>query len=253
MQPKRNATQKTKARIFGEASLAAALFAAALTASPQASASVSGDLDALGGNDAVVKRAAKLSSKNDVAIVQGRTVDRNMRFEFLGAYGPLAGGSSSLSTQLATAQAEFHVVPQFSLGVRYAKAFSQLTNEGQAAYDALRAQKASGGVGASAPDVDAPQSSVIGTATWYMFYGKINFFDVRVIQFDIYSLAGYGSMTTQNSSSPAITAGGGIAFWIAQHVTSRFEIRYLGYKDKVYTGERDQNAVVGTAGFGFLL
>jgi outer membrane beta-barrel protein len=84
-------------------------------------------------------------------------------------------------------------------------------------------------------------------------YGKINFFDVSVVQFDIYSLAGAGTMQLSSGSTPTYTAGGGIGFWLSQHVTSRLEVRYQNYQDTVYTGSRNLNLIVANLGLGVLL
>ena len=228
-----------------------ALVAAAI-APRLAQAGVSSDLESLGGNKAVDARAARLSSTNQSAVVQGRIVDRNNRLELGGTYGAVGGGNSYLFTQAAGAMAEYHFVPQFSLGVRYEQAFNSLTNEGKAAFDNAKARQAQD-KSYTTPDIDYPDHSLMGTATWYMFYGKLNFFDLRVVQFDVYTIGGYGQMTTSRTTSPTYTAGGGIAFWVAQHVTSRFELRYQGYKDKPYTGERDLNMIIASFGLGVLL
>ena len=218
-----------------------------------ARADVSGDLESLGGNKAVTDRANRLSSGSQSQVVQGRNVDLNNRIEIAGSYGPVAMGNSYLFTQNLGVQVDYHIVPQFSLGVRYEQAQNTLTNEGQAAMDAASKQKKATGSFTSYPDIDYPDHTILGMATWYMFYGKMNFFDLRVIQFDVYTLAGAGQTTTAQTVSPTYTAGGGIAFWLAQHVSSRFEIRYQTYKDKPYTGERDLNVIIGNVALGVLL
>ena len=103
------------------------------------------------------------------------------------------------------------------------------------------------------PDIDYPEQSIIGVATWYMMYGKLNFFDVKTVQFDLYSLAGAGTEKLASGDTPTYTAGGGIAFWMSNHFTSRLEARWQGYQDKVYTGTRDLNLIVANFGIGVLL
>jgi outer membrane immunogenic protein len=218
-----------------------------------ANAQVSKELSTLGSNKDVSKRASSLESRSRVAIVQGRTVPRDWRFELGASYGPVAVGDSYLITQNFGGQIDLHVTPKFSLGVRYAKAFNSLTAEGKQRFDAARAAKLRGESDWKVPDLDYPDSSLMGVVNWYMFYGKMNFFDISVVQFDIYSLAGYGTQTLASGNTPTWTAGGGIGFWITNHITSRMELRYQSYQDQVYTGARDLNLIVANFGVGVLL
>lgn len=233
-------------------SAVAALLAGLCLWATAARAQVSKDLESLGGNQAIEKRAAKLSSSHRSEVVQGRAVDLNNRLEVVGFYGPVAAGNSYLFTQNWGVLADWHFVPQFALGARYEQAFNSLTNEGKSALEGARGQQAQGNA-YQYPDIDYPNYSIMGTATWNMFYGKLNFFDVKVVQFDFYSIGGFGQMNTARNVSPTWTAGGGFAFWLAQHFSSRIELRYQTYKDKPYTGERDLNVIVANFGFGVLL
>jgi outer membrane beta-barrel protein len=232
---------------------AMALIAAAAAFAPKlALAGASSDLESLGGNDAVDSRAARLSSTYESAVVQGRKVDLNNRLEVSAIGGVVGGGNSYFNTQTAGVMADWHFIPQFSLGIRYEQSFNQLTNEGNAAFSGASAQNAQSN-SYSYPDLDYPDHSIMGTATWYMFYGKMNFFDLRVVQFDIYAIGGAGQMTTSRDVSPTYTGGGGIAFWLTQHISSRFEVRYQTYKDNPYSGEQTINEVIGNFAIGFLL
>lgn len=224
----------------------------AVAAALPAFADVSKDLASLGSNEAIVRRANQLDSRTRVSVVQGRTVPRNWRLELGVNYGPVAAGDSYLRTQNLGGQVDLHITPKFSLGVRYAQSFNSLTDEGKQQFDNARAAKARGG-DYRIPDIDYPESTVMGVANWYMFYGKMNFFDLSVVQFDIYSLGGYGQVKLASGSTNTWTAGGGVGFWLSQHVTSRFELRYQTYQDQVYTGSRDLNLLVANFGLGVLL
>jgi outer membrane beta-barrel protein len=194
-----------------------------------------------------------LNSSTRVGVVQGRNVDRNWRFELGVNYTPLTAGDSYLNTQNLGGQIDLHIAPQFSLGVRYSQAFNNLTQEGQAQFDRAHAARVNGDT-FTIPNVDVPKSELLGVANWYMFYGKMNFFDISVVQFDIYSLAGYGQMQLNSGSTPTWTAGGGIGFWLSQHFTSRFEVRYQNYKDQLNTDSpRSLNVIAANVGFGVLL
>lgn len=241
-------------------SLALGLVALAMMQTTVARAEVSDELDGLGSSKQAAERAARLESRTRIGIVQGRAVDRHWRVEIGANYGPVAYGDPYVSTQNAGANLDLHINPKFSLGVHYAHAFNQLTDEGQSRFDqARRSAQTSGDY--SIPQVSYPEQSVMGVINWYMTYGKLNFFDWKTVQFDIYSLAGAGQVQvstqlegkTQTSWTSTWTAGGGVGFWLTQHVTSRFELRYQSYADKIYSGSRDLNLVMANFGIGVLL
>ena len=226
-----------------------------LLASYGAQAQVSRELESLGDKQ-TAKRAARLESRTRVGIVQNRTVSRDWRPE-LGAYwGPVAFGDSYVNTHNVGARLDLHVNPHFSLGVQYSKAFNEMTSEGRNVFNQARTTD-----NFTVPQISYPEETYMGLLNWYMFYGKINFFDVRVIQFDIYSLAGYGQTKvtsdygtkSETMMANTWTAGLGIGFWIAQHLTSRVEVKYQNYSDKVYSGTRDLNLMVASVGLGVLL
>ncbi|MDX9730965.1 MAG: outer membrane beta-barrel domain-containing protein [Bdellovibrionales bacterium] len=211
------------------------------------------DFDSLGSNEGILKRARALSTQQKVRIVQKRAVDRNLRFEFGGSYGGVTGGNSYLSTQPMTGSIEFHINPRISIGARYSQYTNQLSNEGKSQFEAARSAHAAGRTDYTVPEIDLPKSSMMGTISYYPMYGKLNFFDLSVVQFDFYVVGGYGQMELKSGNSSTWTAGGGVGFWWSKHFSSRFEVRHQAYQDKVHTGTRDIGMVVGTIGIGLLL
>jgi outer membrane immunogenic protein len=215
------------------------------------------DFDSLGSNEGILKRARSLNTQQQVRIVQKRAVDRDYRFEVGAAYGGSAGGNSYLNTQPIMGTLEFHVTPRFSFGGRYTAYANQLTKEGESQLEAARAAKNAGRTDYTVSDIDLPNSSLMGTVSYYPMYGKLNFFDLTVVQFDFYVLAGYGTMEMKSGSSATWTAGGGIGFWWNKYVSSRLEIRQQGYQDRVTTpsglSTRDIGLTIGTLGIGILL
>lgn len=213
----------------------------------QAFAKTSDELDSLGVNRDVVKKACRLNPNNKVKIVQKRAVDRTWRVEGAVGYGYLTGGSPYVDSQQLEGSLEVHVTPRFSLGGRYYSFKNQLSKEGERVFNAQS------GV---APDVrDFPKDGYLASLSYYPIYGKINLFNMNVTQFDIYLSAGYGQINLDRSgSSDLISAGGGVGFWFTNWLTSRFEIRYQTYKDMVSTDEsRRLEQTVFTAKVGFLL
>jgi outer membrane beta-barrel protein len=233
--------------------LALGLALAATAFAIHAQAGLSHDLEDLGSNKEVNHEVARLDTRSRVSIVQDRTVKREWRLELGGNFGPVAAGDSYLLTQNLGAQVDLHINPKFSLGIRYAKAFNALTPEGKSQFDQAQAAKLSGSLDYSHPEIDYPEQSVLGVMNWYMLYGKINFFDIRVVQFDIYSLLGAGRVDLAMGPSTTWTGGAGIAFWLSQHISSRIELRYQTYADHLESGGRRLNLAVANFGLGVLL
>jgi outer membrane immunogenic protein len=207
------------------------------------------DLDSLGSNKAIAERAKAIDAKNRVRVVQNRTVDRDMRLEVGMNYGTMAGGDAYVDSSATGFMADFHFTPKFSLGVRHLQINSELNDEGRRVFDNAISK------GLDSPEVDFPESSTMGVATIYPMYGKLNFFNVGITQFDVYFLGGYGQMKTKNGSSPTWTAGGGVGVWWSKHISSRLEARYQDYQDTlaIAGGNRDQGVTSFSFGIGFLL
>jgi outer membrane beta-barrel protein len=211
------------------------------------------DFESLGANEGILQRARALNTKQQIRIVQKRAVDRDMRLELGFAYGGVAGGNSYLNSQPLMGTADFHFTPRVSIGFRYSQYANQLSREGQSQFELARAAQQAGQLDYTIPQIDIPKSSMMGMLSYYPLYGKLNFFDLSVVQFDIYLTGGYGQMELKSGSSPTWTAGGGVGFWWTQNFSSRLEIRHQGYQDKVYIGTRDVGMMIGTIGIGLLL
>ncbi len=219
------------------------------------------ELNGLGGSPSITRRAEQLQPDDHMEVVENRTVDRNWRFELGVDYGALAGGDSYVDSQGLGANADLHIDPHWSVGVRYFSFFNSLTSEGQRVFNNASSQTQSGGPG-TAVSVSYPLETTLGVVSFYPLYGKLNLFDMGVTQFDVYVLGGGGQMATQANglspyNSPTWTAGGGVGFWWSQHFASRIEVRYQGYQDKVLgqfgPSARAENAIITTATMGFLL
>jgi outer membrane immunogenic protein len=211
------------------------------------------DFDSLGGNEAILERAKALDPKNRVRIVQNRIVDRENRLELGMNYGGVAGGQSYLNTSNYGAQADFHLTPRWSVGARYYSYLNSLTNEGERVFADAQQELANGGDYDDVPSIDYPKESVLGVINWYPMYGKLNFLDLAVTQFDLFLLAGGGSMHLSSGWTETYTAGGGMGFWWTQHLSTRLEARWQTYADQSYRGSERYNLTVATITMGFLL
>lgn len=216
----------------------------------RAEVNLSKDFDSLGGNEKLYQRAKALDPKNRVSIVQKRVVDRNSRIELGVSYGLVAGGESYLNTQNLGASLDYHFTPYFSVGGRFAQSNNTLTSEGKDIYENARNQQSQGNTDFAVKAIDEPQQSMVGVVSFYPVYGKTNLFDLAVVQFDFYALAGYGQIKLESGWTSAVTAGGGVGFWLTQHIASRLEARWQGYSDR---DDRRVNSALISLGLGLML
>ncbi|MBS1969866.1 MAG: outer membrane beta-barrel domain-containing protein [Bdellovibrionales bacterium] len=210
------------------------------------------DVDGLGGNDALMEMSERLNPETKSRIVQDRIVDRHNRLEVGINYGGVMGGTTYVQTQNIGATLDFHLTPRWSIGARYYSYQNQETPEGKRIYDEALANK-NNGLSSTIVDIDRPQNATMGTINWYPVYGKINFFDKAIAQFDFYLLAGGGQIVLESGPTGIATAGLGFGLWMTKHVSARAEIRYQAYKDQIVTGSRDINSAAATIGLGWIL
>lgn len=215
-------------------------------------AAMAADINDLGGNKDLIRRARTLDPDNKIRVVQNRTVDRRWRVELGLNYGLIAGGDPYVNTQNLGGSLDLHINPMWSVGARYYEHYNELTSEGHRIYDAAK-NNAEMGQPYQKTDIDYPLNSTLGVLSFYPVYGKLNFFDMGLAQFDLYVLGGYGQVHTESGTSPTWTAGGGAGVWISQHFTTRLEVRYQNYEDHISSGRRDLDMVVTNLSFGILL
>lgn len=211
------------------------------------------EMDALGANKELMKKAKAIDPNNRIRVVQNREVDRYMRLEVGLAYGMNAGGDPYVNTSILGGQLDFHVTPRWSVGARYYNANNQLTQEGKQVFKEAEAEKAKGNNNYRIPDTDYAKDTWLGVINWYPIYGKMNLFDQVVSQFDLYLLAGAGQVNLASGSSPTYTAGAGAGVWLTQHFATRLEARWQGYEDKVYNAKRSVDMTVLNVSVAFLL
>lgn len=209
--------------------------------------------ESLGSSEAILKKAKAIDANNKVRVVQKRSVERDLRFEISGHYGFINGGDSYVKTQTGGLQLEFHVNPKFSLGLRYNTYFNGLTSEGERIYNDAEKSILNGNQ-AQLPEIDYPLNSQLATVSWYPIYGKLNFFDEAITQFDLYLMAGAGSVKLETAKNATLlSAGTGVGIWFSQHIMARGELRYQGYKDTAYSKNQQVNTMALQFSLGLLL
>lgn len=217
-----------------------------------AHAGVSDDLEGLGGNKELVRRARAIDPDNKIRVVQNRTVDRDLRLEFGIQGGLVTGGDPYVSTNTLGVNLDFHINPHWSIGARYYNSANSLSAEGKRVFSAASEAKNTGAY-YERPEIDYASNTYIGVLNWYPVYGKLNFLDLGIAQFDMYFLGGAGQIELQSGPTSTYTAGGGVGLWLHRHVSARIEARYQTYEDQLKSGSRRLDLTILTATLGFLL
>jgi outer membrane immunogenic protein len=218
------------------------------------------EMDALGANKDLMKKAKAIDPDNKVRVVQNREVDRNYRLELGLNYGANAsGGDPYVNTSAVGGQLDFHFTPRWSLGARYSSYQNKLTSEGTSVLDDADRRIKAGEQGVRVPGYTWAKNSYLIVGDFYPIYGKLNLFDAAIAQFDVYLIGGAGQITLGTGSAPLYTAGAGVGFWLSKHVSSRFEARWEGHTEQVDYGtglglqNRTMNETIIQASIGFLL
>jgi outer membrane beta-barrel protein len=216
------------------------------------------DFDSLGGNKQLLEKARKLNPSIKSELVQNRVVNRETRWEFSPETTSVVGGDAYTKTWMLGLNVNFHKSNKWSYGFKYARASNSMSAEGDNLIQSSNPVYGPRGevisYAANIPAIDYIKEEKMLMANWYPIYGKFNFADMGIVHFDIYALGGAGTITLASDTMPTYAAGGGIGFWFSQHLTSRFEIRYQGYKAHRFPDREDQMDLT-TASFqlGYLL
>jgi outer membrane beta-barrel protein len=213
---------------------------------------ISNDIDDLGGNEELVDMAQRMKSTTRSRIVQERIVDRRNKVEFGVGFGGVFGGDAYLQTKALNFAADYHITPRWSIGARYLDFSNDLNPEGERVLKKAQEDKAANNK-SYFPGIDYPQSATYAVVNWYPIYGKTSFLDIGVTQFDMYLLAGGGTIQLSSGSTALYTGGLGIGAWMSRHITARAEIRYQTYQDNPASGSRSLDTYVGSFGLGWIL
>lgn len=233
----------SKTALFSRFVLSVVVFAAV-----SARADLMEDFDKLGGNDVLLEKAKALEPDRQITVVQDRVVSRTMRFELSPEFGSVLGGDSYLSTRSFGVNAHFHINPHWSIGVKYASMTNDLSPEGE---NMIKDSSVLGkGI---VPEMDYPKDQSMALVNFYPIYGKLNVFNQGIVHFDVYALAGAGSINLKSGSQSTWTAGGGVGMWFSQHLTTRLEMRYQNYNSQRSNGTNSMDLTVASVQVGYLL
>lgn len=200
------------------------------------------DFDSLGGNSDLYKKAKALNPELKTQVVQNRIVDRRFRLEVSPTYINYWGGNPYIKSQSTGVELSFHLTPRWSIDVSYMFGFQ---NDVTSEWSSL--------VGLDVvPDLDAPQSTLMGFVTYYPIYGKLNIFD-QVVHFDIYTSLGAGTAELTFGNQTTLGANLGLGIWWSQHLTTRLGYRYQTYEAQLLNGPEDLDMSSAFISVGYLL
>ncbi len=213
-----------------------------------AAADIMQDFDTLGGNDVLLEKAQALNPEAQIRIVQDRVVVRRNRFELAPEFSSVLGGDAYNRTSNLGLNVHYHITPQWSLGLKYNYSFNSLRPEGEYLLTDVSVDGK-----ARIPDIDYPKQQAMLTVNWYPIYGKMNLYELGVVHFDVYAIAGAGQVDLKSGMITVYTGGAGFGLWVSQHLSTRFELRYEGYTAKRFTGDTQMNTTVAGIQVGYLL
>lgn len=219
-------------------------------------AQVESEFDNLGGNQIILDKAKELNPDTKIEVVQDRIVNRKKRFEMSTEFSGTMGGDDTYTrTQNAGLNVNYHINNRWSIGAKYNHTFNKLTAEGEAMVDAAYADYLLNPKDSKfpIPEFDHQKSESLLLVNWYPIYGKMNLFESKIVQFDVYGLLGAGQVELRSGTKSTYTAGTGMGFWLTPKVTTRLELRYQKYNIEYSTGPKNLDLLIASAQIGWLL
>ena len=226
-----------------------------LSSSISAFAEIEKDFDGLGGNKILLDKAKAINPGTVITVVQDRTVSRRNRWELSPEYSGSFGGDAYVKTMNAGMNVHYHITPRWSLGAKYNQSFSKLTAEGEAviarALDDYKNNITN--PTAAVPEINYQKEEKMVFANWYPIYGKMNLLEQGVAQFDVYAIAGLGTVTLRSGDTSTYSLGGGLGVWWSKNFTTRAEMRYQSYKAPFFDGEKSMDIALASLQMGWML
>jgi outer membrane beta-barrel protein len=219
------------------------------TKAPAKNSGLLKDFDTLGGNDVLLDKARELNPDQRISIVQDRIVQRRNRLEIAPEFASVLGGDAYNHTDGFALNAYYHITPHWALGAKYEYDANSVRPEGQNLIDQALKESDRNLI----PDIDYPKGQALALVDYFPIYGKMNFFDVGVVHFDVYAVAGGGQVFLRSGNTATYTGGGGIGFWFSQHLSTRMELRYQTYQAQHFSGAEKMNLTVASLQIGYLL
>lgn len=212
------------------------------------------DFDSLGGNKALLEKM-KSHSKKRIELVQKRAIDRTHRLEFSPEYKYISKGNTYLDSFSAGLSLRYHINPYWSLGAKYNYFYNKLTLEAEKLIqEAIRAKDIDADAEvALIPELNWLKTSTLGTLSYYLVYGKINWFNKKIVHFDVYATLGAGRVDLRKGTSGTYLGGIGFGFWPSQYFSARLEYNYQIYNAEYLSGTKQLGMNTLSFSLGYLI
>lgn len=168
-----------------------------------------------------VSSLGKLAEFEDIAVIQKRYLPKTNRIELFPNLGFIINDAfftnSVMSTRLGFAFTESYAIELngMIIGTRERKVTSDLNN----------------GPGVVTRTLVAPQMYYGADFKWVPVYGKMGYFDHKIVPFDLYFSLGYGMTKTNHAATEGtIHLGTGQTFAIAKWAALRWDVSWYYFK-----------------------
>jgi len=170
--------------------------------------------------DAIRKKYWVVGDQTKLGVVQNRMYTKAERFE-LGFYGGFLSGDPFWNTYDMGGLLGYHLSEHYSIKANYWKSF----NSSSSARDKFLLRT---GIDTNSNLVESFYSLELAIAP---IYGKLNFFDVSIIYYDIHFPIGLGMMDTQNGRYLAPYLGIGNRIFLSHSFALGLDYRWVIYKE----------------------
>lgn len=222
---------------------------------PAAAIASEDDFDGLGGNKILLEKAQALNPEVETTVVQSRTVSLRNRFEIAPEFAGTFGGDTYVRTQNLGLNVYYHLTPRWAFGAKYKSSYNRLTPEGEAMTERAYQEylKDPNNPSAVIPEINYPKSEALALVNWSPIYGKINWLDSSVVQFDAYVMLGAGQVQLSSGSTSTYTGGGGVGLWFTPRFSTRLEMAYQRYEASYFNGPINLDLALASVQMGWLL
>ncbi|WP_413292854.1 outer membrane beta-barrel domain-containing protein [Bdellovibrio sp. HCB185ZH] len=184
------------------------------------------------------KGLANLAPFQEISIIQKRFMPKTGRFELFGG-GTIVTNDPFFNTMGGVLKAGYFLNESWGVELNY---FGLTT----AQRESTRELESNNGV--STESLAYPKSYIGADIMWSPIYGKMTWFNNRIIPFDLYFSGGYGmTETSTGESSGTIHVAAGQIFSLTKSVAFRWDFSWNFYNANVTIKEKDGSGnVIGS-------
>ncbi len=172
--------------------------------------------------DAIKQKYWARGDETELGVVQNRTFSKNRRFE-LGVLGGVSFSDPFLSVSQVGFDFGYHFTENLGLHLIAWKSFVSPSS----ALSTFEQEKH------ATANTNNPKNYFGVEGMGSLLYGKLSVLGKSIIYYDLYGLAGIGSMGTESGRYIAPSLGIGQRFYLGKYVSLRFDYRLMVYKENI--------------------